>query len=92
MPRGMGGTSLPADVTHALWNLLIVCGHGTIGCHGYVERNREEAVARGWIVVHGVTSPRDVPVVLWSGRRVMLADTPFYERPVDGGDWMLDAR
>ena len=48
-PRQMGGTrwagiNLPS-------NLLILCGSGADGCHGWVEANRSASVAAGWLVL-----------------------------------------
>lgn len=47
-PRQMGGTrwegiNLPS-------NLMLVCGSGTTGCHGEIERQRAHAQAEGWLV------------------------------------------
>lgn len=47
-PRGAGGTSL-AWVDEAA-NQIILCGSGTTGCHGWVESNRSEARAQGFLV------------------------------------------
>jgi hypothetical protein len=71
-PRGMGGTGR-ADV-HSLANLLLICGDGVQGCHGFLERFREVAEARGYLVAkEGRRSdPAEVPVTLPSGRRVFL--------------------
>lgn len=46
--RGSGGTIRPD--TNAVQNLLLLCGSGTTGCHGYVERERAHARAYGWAV------------------------------------------
>lgn len=76
--RGAGGTSL-TDVDD--WpTLLLLCGSGTTGCHGHVEHNRTEAYEAGWLVRrNGQALPAEVPVLLWDGRRVLLArDTPTY--------------
>ncbi len=54
-------------------NLLWVCGTGTTGCHGYMESERIEARENGWLVRHG-HDPRESPVLLWDGRRVLLDD------------------
>lgn len=47
-PRAMGGTrrawvNLPA-------NLLLVCGSGTTGCHGWIESNRVDATRDGFLI------------------------------------------
>lgn len=49
-PRGMGGTTRPD--ANAVWVLLLLCGSATTpdGCHTYVETNRTEALANGWLV------------------------------------------
>lgn len=67
----MGGSG-DADLGAAS-NGLILCGHGTDGCHGWVEVNRPEAVALGLIVPTGSRS-RDVPVSLYLFGRVRLTD------------------
>jgi hypothetical protein len=73
-PRGMGGTDRP-DV-HSLANLLAVTGDGTRGVHGWIESNRDDARALGWLVDRtAVRDVTDTPVVLYSGRRVLLAPT-----------------
>lgn len=65
-PRGMGGSrdawvNLPA-------NLIVLCGSGVTGCHGWVESNRGEAVELGWIVSRlGYLLAEDVPVHLHDG-------------------------
>lgn len=47
-PRGMGGSALAAanDPT----NLVLLCGSGTTGCHGWIETHRADAYATGWLV------------------------------------------
>ena len=56
-PRGQGGEN-------SLSNVLILCGSGTCGCHGYVEHNRTEAYEKGWLIRMGNQDPADVPVEL----------------------------
>lgn len=89
-PRGMGGTRR-AHV-HALPNLLLICGHGTIGCHHYIEQHRTWAEDHGYLVPHGSLrhpiDPADVPVVLWSGREVLLDPSGLY---VATGRWVFKA-
>lgn len=82
--RGMGGSRLAE--THTLDNLLLLCGSGTTGCHGWVEnRERAAALARGLWIGHdhddaGALIPASAyPLVLHSGRRVLLDPiSPFY--------------
>ncbi len=86
LARHMGGTSNPA--IHSLANLLIVCGHGTRGCHGWIEHHAmtrpgqpdaytlglliRQPAARGWTAG---TDPARVPLLMASGRRVWLHPT-----------------
>ena len=50
-PRGMGGSnSLDINIFP---NLIVLCGTGTTGCHGWVEANREQAYKDG-LLLHGV--------------------------------------
>jgi hypothetical protein len=58
LARGMGGTKTPDDA----YRLVVLCGSGVTGCHGWVESNRAAAEAQGWLIRHGVTKPIDVPV------------------------------
>ena len=47
LPRGMGGTT--RNIHTAEW-LLHLCGSGTTGCHGMIERDRERAYSNGWLL------------------------------------------
>ena len=47
-PRSSGGTRR-SWVGEAA-NGVLLCGTGTTGCHGVVEREREQARADGWLV------------------------------------------
>lgn len=52
-----GGLWLPANIVHA-------CGHGTIGCHSYVEKNPATARQLGlWLYTGSV--PHLTPVKLY---------------------------
>lgn len=53
-PRQMGGTKRP-DANEP-GNLLLLCGSGVTGCHGWVESNRSEARSLGLLLHSG-----DVP-------------------------------
>ncbi len=84
--RGMGGTNDPA--AHRMDNLLIVCGDGVTGCHGWIEvDDRAEAERRGLWLRHGVLDPSEVPVILPDGRWALLhPESPAYlllDRPRD---------
>lgn len=69
-PRGMGGTK--RSDTNTASNLILVCGSGTTGCHGWIESNRAEALGLG-LLVHQFISPLGAPVTLTVGR-VLLDD------------------
>lgn len=93
--RGMGGSALPD--THKLSNLLIL--HRP--CHRAVEDRRDPIhLERGlWLrhEYHDDGSPRlaaEYPLVLWSGRRVLLdPDQPLYlPHPDEWGAHELAAR
>lgn len=59
LPRGAGGSrevfiNLPA-------NLIVICGSGTTGCHGWAESRRTEAQDAGYLIRHG-DDPADMPI------------------------------
>ncbi|MBW9093139.1 hypothetical protein JNB62_05540 [Microbacterium jejuense] len=58
-PRGAGGTSDPRIGSIA--NCLILCGSGTTGCHGRIERNREVAKAVGLLIPGNTTTEEYAP-------------------------------
>lgn len=75
-PRRMGGSRL-AD-THTLANLLLLCGSGTVGCHGAIESQRTTALDRGYLLHQGA-EPAQEPLVLPGGHQVLLDPvSPFY--------------
>lgn len=53
-----------------LWtpdNCVLLCGHGTAGCHGWVEHNPDAACAEGFHV-RPWQQPSQIPV-LWRGNQ-----------------------
>lgn len=54
-PRGMGGSN-SMDI-NIFPNLIVLCGTGTTGCHGWVEANREEAYRDGLLLHGGLSNP-----------------------------------
>lgn len=60
-PRGMGGSRDPA--TNAASNLIVLCGSGTTGCHGDIERNRVRSRRNG-LIVGSRMKPIEIPVLL----------------------------
>lgn len=73
-PRGAGGTS-DARVG-SITNCLIVCGSGTTGCHGRIERNREVSLRVGLLIPRNATTGEYAPAAV----RV---------RRLDGSWWLL---
>lgn len=49
--RRMGGSRDPRK--NAAFNLVLLCGSGTTGCHGEVESKDPAHYADGWLVRHG---------------------------------------
>ena len=60
----MGGSKNPA--LNQASNLLLLCGSGTEGCHGWVESNRTEALELGLLLRRSDT-PSETPVTLRYG-------------------------
>lgn len=74
-PRGMGGTQwFGANLTS---NLMLLCGTGTTGCHGYVESHRTASIACGWLVPNWL-DPTEVPAVV-NREFVLLSNRGTYE-------------
>lgn len=70
-PRGMGGTKDPSINSPA--NLILLCGDGVRGCHGYIEQHREEAKQDGYGVAWW-EDPAAVPVRYWDGNTYTLTN------------------
>jgi len=64
IPRGMGGSKNP--ILNSPANLLLLCGSGTEGCHGWVESNRTESYAAG-LLLRRWQDPLQEPVTLHHG-------------------------
>lgn len=83
--RGAGGTSL--ETTNFLDNLLLLCGTGTTGCHGWVEtQERAVGIAMGFVLEHSYADGRPVqawryPVRVWGGQwRVLDPFVAIYDK------------
>lgn len=95
LPRGSGGTRRPE--TNSLARLMLACGTGTTGCHGWAESNRTAAEVRGILLrhVHGRGEETDAAaavLLLPGGRRVLLdprapAYLPAPGPPYDLAPW-----
>ena len=60
-PRGMGGSKDPK--TNSASNLIVLCGSGTSGCHGKVEKNRADSKRDG-LLVASWGDPASAPILL----------------------------
>ena len=60
VPRRMGG-SRNADL-HKPANLIVLCGSGVDGCHGWVESNRDQARADGYLLFR-VDNAEQIPFI-----------------------------
>lgn len=70
-PRQMGGSTDPA--TNTASNLLLLCGSGTTGCHGWIESHRAIAYQHGWLL-RSWQIPLDTPVRIHDRGPVLLDD------------------
>ena len=57
-PRMMGGSK--NEMLHESANLIVLCGTGTNGCHGWVESNRAKARELGYLI-QKVESAEEIP-------------------------------
>jgi len=57
-PRMMGGSKKPE--LHLSANLILLCGSGVTGCHGWVESNRDKAREQGFLI-YKVESASEIP-------------------------------
>ncbi len=73
-PRKMGGSKDTA--LNEPSNLMMICGSGTTGCHGYVESHRELSYENGWLV-HSYENPATKPVLI-RNTSVLLDDFGGY--------------
>jgi hypothetical protein len=49
---------------HTYGNVILLCGSGTTGCHGYVHAHPADARAHGWIVSTAVADVSAVPLLV----------------------------
>lgn len=57
-PRRMGGSKRPD--TNQPQNLLVLCGSGTTGCHGWIESHRTQGYEDG-IILYDLDDPAEHP-------------------------------
>lgn len=78
LPRRMGGTKRP-EVNQPP-ALIVACGSGTTGCHGWIEARRAEAYDMG-LLLHAGDDPAQVPVELTVGLVWLTADGRYSDEP-----------
>jgi hypothetical protein len=54
---------------HTAANLILLCGSGTTGCHGWVHSHVANSYETGYLV-HSWDDPTEVPILLWDGTAV----------------------
>jgi hypothetical protein len=61
----MGGTRWEGIHSPAL--LVLLCGDGTTGCHGWIEQHRAAALLLGWLLSRHLfdIDPADIPLRWW---------------------------
>lgn len=78
LPRRMGGTKRPEVNQPSA--LIVVCGSGTTGCHGWIEARRAEAYDMGLLLRAG-DNPAQVPVELAVGLVWLTEDGRYSDNP-----------
>lgn len=58
---------------HTVENIVLMCGSGTTGCHGFVHAHPAEARDMGWIVPSW-EEPDETPMLTWRGWVLLTAD------------------
>lgn len=58
---------------HAVENLILLCGSGTTGCHGWTHHNVAQARMHG-LIVPSWQEPDETPVLTWKGWLLLLND------------------
>ncbi|WP_323986242.1 HNH endonuclease [Microbacterium plantarum] len=92
--RGMGG-SRDAWINEPA-NGVVLCGSGTTGCHGDIEKHRDVAYDTGWLIRRGIQTAESIPLVHAIHGYVYLDNMGGYERltTTEGGgpDPMVQSR
>jgi len=58
---------------HTVQNLVLMCGSGTTGCHGWTHAHPVVAADMGWIVLSW-EEPDEKPMLTWRGWVLLTAD------------------
>ena len=75
----MGGSK--NQELHKSANLIVLCGTGTSGCHGWVESNRDKARELGYLI-QKIESAQEIPF--------QDKDGLWWYLDNDGGERQLD--
>lgn len=70
---------------NTIQNLILLCGSGTTGCHGWAHHERLDALAVG-LIVRGFHNPAERPVKVYGHGWVYLHPSGVYvpaEAPVE---------
>lgn len=62
---------------HQVQNLILLCGSGTTGCHGFVHMHPTIAYENGWCV-KSFQDQLEVPVRTWHGLVYLTTDGKYY--------------
>jgi len=62
---------------HSTANLILLCGSGTTGCHGWVHAHPKISYENGWLV-HGWHESAAVPLLTYGGRWRLLNSEGSY--------------
>lgn len=85
--RKLRGRKVPPREYDLAENLVLLCGSGTSGCHGWAHHNRREAARTGW-VVWSWDDPAAIPIETLCGDLIMLrADGSTERHSLDIPEW-----
>ena len=65
---------------NTLPNLILLCGSGDTGDHGYVHAHPREAYEKGWLIHSWVDHPETIPILTYKGWR-LLTDIGYEKTP-----------
>lgn len=75
--------SHPWPGLHHASNLILLCGSGDTGCHGWVHAHPSEARGKGWLVSGFDDHPEQAPVWVKGRGFVLLDDEGGWTRCAD---------
>lgn len=81
----MGGSSDPE--ISAITNALTLCGSGTTGCHGWVEKHRAMAEDAGYLVRRGINTIAGTRIKKLDGTWWLLTESGLAVEVEGTGTW-----